>query len=70
MTVVTILVPKGLTYREPFSDISRVKPPVGVDGFSSFLGVLQVALEHIGTLDAHLPFKKQARVANEGKRYR
>lgn len=52
----------GFTDREPFSDVSGVEPSVSVDSFGSLLRVLQVALEHVGTLDAHLPRKTSKRI--------
>lgn len=42
------------TYRKPLPDVSRVQPPVLVDGLCSSLGIFQVSQENIWSFDTYL----------------
>lgn len=48
------------TYRHPHAYVSRVQPAVAVDRLGRLHGVLQVALEHVQPLDAHLRHTRTA----------
>lgn len=44
----------SFSYRQPFADVAGVVPAVVVDDLARLLGLLEVSLEHVGALHAHL----------------
>lgn len=46
------------THRKPFSNVSSVNPALCVDSLGGLRWVLQIALEHVGTLHTHLKTNK------------
>lgn len=49
----------NVTHWEPLPNVSSVEPPMSINSLSSLLGVMEIAMEHIGAAHTHLEHQIQ-----------